>query len=48
MELDSQDLRSTKMPHQAAWMGGGLGGEWTHVYAWPGPSAVHLKLSQLC
>ena len=30
----------------AAWMGGGLGGEWIHVYVWPSPFAVHLKLSQ--
>ena len=28
-------------------MGGGLGGEWIHVYVWV-PSAVCLKLSQYC
>ena len=31
--------------HVAAWMGGGLGGEWIHVYVWLSPSVVHLKLS---
>ena len=29
-------------------MGGGLGGEWIHVYVWPSPFTVHLKLSQYC
>ena len=32
----------------AAWMGGGFGGEWIHVYVWLSPFAVHLKLSQYC
>ena len=32
--------------HWAAWMGGEFGGEWSHVYVWPSPSAVHLKPSQ--
>ena len=32
----------------AVWMGGESGGEWTHVYVWPSPFAVHLKLSQHC
>ena len=32
----------------AAWMGGEFGGEWTHVYVWLSPFAVHLKLSQHC
>jgi len=27
----------------AAWVGGELGGEWIHVYAWLSPFAVHLK-----
>ena len=31
----------------AAWMGGELGGEWTHVYGWLNLSAVHLKLTIL-
>ena len=30
------------------WMGREFGGEWTHVYVWLSPSAVHLKLSQHC
>ena len=25
-----------------------LGGEWIHVYVWPKPFAIHLKLSQNC
>ena len=32
---------------QSGWEGG-LGGEWTHVYVWLSPFAVHLKLSQYC
>ena len=32
----------------AAWMGGELGGGWIHVYVWPSPFTVHLKLSQYC
>ena len=32
----------------AAWMGGELGGERIHVYAWLSPFAVHLKLSPHC
>ena len=27
-------------------MGEEFGGEWIHVYVWPSPFAVHLKLSQ--
>ena len=30
----------------AAWLGGELGGEWTHGYVWLSPFAVCLKLSQ--
>ena len=30
----------------AAWIGGGLRGEWIHVCAWLSPSTVHLKLPQ--
>jgi len=29
----------------AAWVGGGFGREWTYVYIWLSPFAVHLKLS---
>ena len=32
----------------AAWMRGGFGGTWIHVYAWLSPFTVHLKLSQHC
>ena len=28
----------------AAWVGGGFGGEWIHVYVWLNPFAVYLKL----
>ena len=31
-----------------AWIGGGFGGEWIHVYVWLSPFTVHLKLSQHC
>ena len=30
----------------AAWMGGEFGGEWIHVYVWPSPYAIHLRLLQ--
>ena len=29
-------------------MGGEFGGEWTHVYVWLSPFAVHLKRPQHC
>ena len=32
----------------AAWVGGGFGGEWIHVYVWLSHFAIHLKLSQHC
>ena len=32
----------------AAWVGGGFGGEWIHVYVGLSPIAIHLKLSQYC
>ena len=32
----------------AAWIGGGFGGEWVHVYVWLRLFTVHLKLSQHC
>ena len=32
----------------AAWMGGGFGEEWIHVYVWLSPFTIHLKLSQCC
>ena len=28
-------------------MGGGLGGEWMHVYVWLSPFAVHLTITTL-
>ena len=31
-----------------AWIGGGFGGKWIHVYAWLSPFTVHLKLQQYC
>jgi len=27
-------------------MGGEFGGEWIHVYVWPSPYAIHLRLLQ--
>ena len=33
---------------QPGWEGGKSGGEWTHVYVWLNPFAVHLKPSQRC
>ena len=32
----------------AAWMGGGVWGEWIHVYLWLSPFTVHPELSQHC
>ena len=34
--------------YMTAWMGGGFGGKWIHVYVWLSPFAVHLKVSQHC
>ena len=31
-----------------ACIGGGVEGEWIHVYVWLSPLAVHLKLPQHC
>ena len=49
--MDNQQGHNTGKSPQccvAAWMGGESGGEWIHVYVWLSPSAVDLKLSQLC
>ena len=32
----------------AAWMGGGFGEGWIHVYVWLSPFPVYLKLLQCC
>ena len=34
--------------YMAAWMGGGLGGEWIQVYVWLSPFILHLELPQHC
>ena len=34
--------------HVAAWVGGGVRGEWIHVSVWLSPFTLHLKLSQHC
>ena len=34
--------------YMAAWMGGGFGREWIHVFGWLHPLLVHLSLSQHC
>ena len=39
--------RNSAQCYVAAWMGGELGGEGIHVYAWLSPFTVHLKLSLL-
>ena len=31
--------------YMAAWMKGGVGEEWIHVYMWLSPFSVHMKLS---
>ena len=41
-------MRNSAQCYVAAWMGAEFGGEWTHVYVWLSPFAVHLKLSQHC
>ena len=46
--LNLKVLCSSAQCYVAAWMGGGLGGGWIHVYIWLIPFAVHLKLSQHC
>ena len=30
--------------YEPAWMGGGLGGEWIHIFVWQSPFPIHLKL----
>ena len=32
----------------AAWVGGGFGGQWIHVYVWLRSFALHMKLSKHC
>ena len=44
--LHSKVIWSTFVHYK--YLGGGLGGEWIHVYVWLSPLAVHLKLSQHC
>ena len=34
--------------HVAAWMEGGFGGEWMHVYVWLSRFAIHLQQPQNC
>ena len=44
-------IRHVEIPAQcytAVWMGRGLGGKWTHGYAWLTSFDVHLKLSEHC
>ena len=44
----NKDIKELTRCHAAAWMEGEFGREWTHVYVWLNPFAVHLKLSQHC
>ena len=50
--ITNKDLRystgNSAQCYVAAWVGGGLGGDWIHVCVWPSAFAVHLKLSQHC
>ena len=39
-------LQETAQGYAAAWIGGEFEREWIHVYVWPSPSPVLLKLSQ--
>ena len=43
----NKDIKELAPCHVAAWMEGEFGGEWTHVYVWLNPFAVHLKLTTL-
>ena len=42
------ELWNSAQCYVAAWMGGRFGGEWTRVYIWLRPFAVHLKLPSHC
>ena len=46
LSLKSPTLTGGFLTTPATWEA--LGGEWTHVYVWLNPFAVHLKLSQCC
>ena len=48
MDNQQRPAGSSAQCYMAAWMGGGSGGEWIHVYAWLSPFTVHLKLSPRC
>ena len=39
---------SSAQGYMAAWMGGEFGVERIHVYVWPSPFPVLLKLTQYC
>ena len=43
-----QSICNSAGRYTVAWMGGEFGGEWIHACEWPGPFAVHLKLSHRC
>ena len=43
-----QSICNSAGHYMVAWMGWEFGGKWIHVYEWPGPFAVHLKLSHCC
>lgn len=43
-----QSTGNSSQWYVAAWTGGELGGERIQVYVWLSPSAMDLKVSQLC
>ena len=48
-KMDNQQGTLPSVMWQPGWeLGVGFVGEWIHVYVWPSPLAVHLKLSQHC
>ena len=47
-ESETHATRNSVRCYVSAWVGGGLGREWVHVYVRLSPFTVHLKLPQGC
>ena len=47
-ESETHATQNSVQRYVPAWVGGGFGGEWVHVYVWLSPFTVHLKLPQRC
>ena len=45
IKFKSKTIGNSALCYMAAWMGVEFGGEWTYVYIWLNPLAVHLKLA---